>query len=71
MRSSLEREVWGSNLGPLKSNTVLQWLALAATISSIEAVLPERNDAEMGPANLLHAAAYHSECNKRFDLILI
>ena len=26
------------------------------------------NDAEMGPANLLHAAACYSEYNERFDL---
>ena len=28
----------------------------------------ECNDAEMGPANLLHASAYYSEYNERFDL---
>ena len=34
------------------------------------AVLYGRNDAEMGPANLLHALALYSEYNKKFDLIL-
>ena len=33
------------------------------------AVLFRRNDAEMGPANSLHASAQYSEYNKRFDLI--
>ena len=32
-------------------------------------VLLGRNDAEMGPANSLHASAYYSEYNERFDLI--
>ena len=31
--------------------------------------MPRRNDTEMGPANSLHAPAYYSEYNKRFDLI--
>ena len=30
--------------------------------------MPRRNDAEMGPANSLHASAYYSEYNERFDL---
>ena len=38
-------------------------------ISSNGAVLPGRNDAEMGPANSLHASAYYSEYNERFDLL--
>ena len=36
-------------------------------ISSKGAVLPGRNDAEMGPANSLHASAYYSEYNEIFD----
>ena len=36
--------------------------------SSKGAVLPGRNDAEMGPAHSLHASAYYSEYNDRFDL---
>ena len=68
-RSSLEREVWGSNLGPVKSNTVLPTARHRSDISSKGAVLLGRNDAEMGPANSLHAWAYYSECNERFDLI--
>ena len=35
---------------------------------SKEAVLPGLNDAEMGPANSLHASAYYREYNERFDL---
>ena len=38
-------------------------------ISSKGAVLPGRNDAEMGLVNSLHALACYSECNERFDLI--
>ena len=37
-------------------------------ISSKGAVLPGCNDAEMGPANSLHASAYYSEYNERFDV---
>ena len=33
--------------------------------------MPGRNDAEMGPANSLHASAYYSEYNERFDLITL
>ena len=29
-----------------------------------------KSDAEMGPANSLHAPAYYSEYNERFDLII-
>ena len=56
MRSSLEREVRGSNLGPVKSDTVLPTARHRYNVSS-KAVLPGRNDVEMGPANLLHASA--------------
>ena len=68
-RSSLEREVWGSNLGPVKSNTVLPTARNGCDISSKEAVLPWHNDVEMGPgpANSLHALALYSEYNERFD----
>ena len=40
-------------------------------ISSKEAVLLGHIDAEMGRANLLHALAYYSEYNARFDLITL
>ena len=33
-----------------------------------KAVLPERNDTEMGAANSLQTSAYYSEYNKRFGL---
>ena len=68
-RSSLEREVRGLNLGPVKSDTVLPTARHRCNISLKGAVLPGRNDAEMGPANSLHASAFYSEYNKRFDLI--
>ena len=45
--SSLEREVLGSNLGPVKSDTVLPTARHYCNISSKGAVLPGRNDAEM------------------------
>ena len=63
----LEREVWGSNLGPVKSDPVLPTARHRCDISK-GAVLPGRNDAEMGPANSLHASAYYSEHNERFAL---
>ena len=69
MHSSLERKIWGSNIGPVKSDTVLPTARHRCNISSKEAVLPWRNDAEMGPFNSLHALAYYSEYNQRFDLI--
>ena len=53
--SSLKREVWGSNLGLVKSDTVLPTARHRCDISSKGAVLPGRNDAETGPANSLHA----------------
>ena len=55
-RSPLEREVWGSNLGPVKLNKVLPTTRHRCNISSKGAVLPGRNDAEMGPKNSLHAS---------------
>ena len=69
-RSSLEREVRGSNLGPVKSDTVLPTAHHRCDISSKGAVLPGRNDEEMGPANSLHALAYYSKYNERFDFEL-
>ena len=68
MHSSLEQKVWGSNLGPASSDTVLPTARHLCDISSKEAVLPGRNDTEMGLANLLHALAYYCEYNERFDL---
>ena len=68
MRSSLEREVRGSNLRPVISHTVLPTAHHCCDIFSIEAVLPGRNDPEMGPDNSLHASAYYSEYNERFDI---
>ena len=38
-RSSLERNVWGSNLGPIKSTQFYQRLAIAANFFSKRAVL--------------------------------
>ena len=69
MCSSLERLGRGSNLRPVKSDTVLPTARHHCDISSKGAVLPGRNDAEMGPANSLHASAYYSKYNERFDLI--
>ena len=69
-RSSLEREVWGSILGPAKSDTVLPTARHGCDISSKGAVLHGRNDAEMGPANSLHASAYYSEYNERLDFVI-
>ena len=57
MHSSLEPEVRGSNLGPVKSDTVLPTARHRCDISSKDAVLPGDNDTEMGPANSLQALA--------------
>ena len=54
-RSSLDREVWGSNLKPVKSDTVLPTAWHRCDISSKEAELLA--DEEMGPADSLHALA--------------
>ena len=67
--SSIEWEVRGSNLGPLKSDTVLLTARHRCDISSKGAVLPGRSDAEMSPANSLHASAYYSKYNETFDLL--
>ena len=66
-RSSLEREVSGSNIGPVKSDTVLPTTRHRCDISK-GTMLSERKDMEMGAANSLHASAYYSEYNERFDL---
>ena len=68
-RLFLERKVRGSNLGPVK-DTVLPPARHRCDISQKGAVFPGRNDVEMGPANLLHASAYYSDYNERFDLFL-
>ena len=47
--SSLKRKVRGSNLGPVKSDTVLPTARHSYDISSKGAVLTGRNDAEMDP----------------------
>ena len=56
-RSFPEREIWDLNLRPAKSNRVLPTARHRCNISSKGAVLPKRNDAEMGPVNSLHASA--------------
>ena len=56
-RSSLEWEVRDSNLGPVKLDTVLRTACHRCYVSSKGVVLPGRNEAEMGPANSLHATA--------------
>ena len=67
MRSSLERKVWGSSLGPAKSVTVLPTVRHRCDISSKEAVLLGSNDTELGPANSLHASRITASIMK--DLI--
>ena len=57
MHLSSEQEVLGSNLGPVKSGTVLPATCHCCDISSKGAVLLGRYDAEMGPSSLLHASA--------------
>ena len=67
-RLSLEWKVRGSISGPVKSDTVLLTPRQRCDISSKEAVLSGCNDADIGPANSLHASAYYSKYNQRFDL---
>ena len=67
----LQREVFGSNLGPVKSDTPLPMARHHCNILSKGALLPGCNDTDMAPANLLHASAFYSEYNERFDLIFI
>ena len=55
--SFLEREIRGSNLGPVESDTVLTTAGHRCNTSSNGAVLPGRNEVEMGSANSLHASA--------------
>ena len=52
-RSSLARKDRDSNLGPVKSNSILATIRHRCTISSKGAVLFRCNDAEMGPSNSL------------------
>ena len=49
---------------------MLQTARHRCNISSKVAVLPRRYDAEIGPANSLHASAYKErlQYNERFDL---
>ena len=61
--SFLDQEVRGSNLGLVKSDTVLPMAQHHCDISWKEAVFPGRNDTEMGPAKLLNALAYYSKYN--------
>ena len=49
-------EAEGSNLKRVKSDTVLPTSCHRCSISLKRAVFPSRNDAEMGPANSLHAS---------------
>ena len=53
----------------IKSDTVFGTTRHRCEVSSKGAVLPGRNDAEMGPANSLHASAYYSKRNERFNLV--
>ena len=55
-RSSLEREVWGLNLGPVKSNSVLPTATNRCDISSKGTQWPRHNDIGVGSANSLHVS---------------
>ena len=58
-----EVKIWTGQL-----NTVLPTAHHHRDSSSKGAVLPWQNDAEMGPANSLHALVQYRKYNKRFDL---
>ena len=51
MRSSLEREVRGLNIGPVKSDKLLPTTRHRYDIFLKGAVLPRPNDVDMGSAN--------------------
>ena len=56
-RLSAVPEVWGSNLGQVKSNKVLPTALHCCDISSEGSVLPWHNDAKMNPTNSLVTVA--------------
>ena len=53
LATPMETDSLGSNLGPVKSDTVLPAARHRCDISLKEAVLPGRKDAEMGPRQLV------------------
>ena len=55
-RLFLDREVWCSNLGLVKSDSVLPMARHRYDISLDEDVLPWRNHAEIGHPNSLHSS---------------
>ena len=60
-RSSLEGNVWSSNFRPIKSDSVFKGSPPLQYFSGRSCVACRRNDAEMGPANSLHAPTLYSE----------
>ena len=66
--SAQDQQVCGSNLRLVKTDTLLPTAGHHCNIFLKEAVLPGRNDTEMGPANSLHALVRYSNYNERFDL---
>ena len=58
---------WGVQTTPNPSGIDVPGVANSSPSLS-KAVLPERNDTEMGAANTLQTSAYYSEYNKRFGL---
>ena len=65
--SSLERKVCGSNLGPVKSDTVLPTACPRCNISSDEAELPLAQEHVDKPCQLVTRFAEYSEYNKSFN----
>ena len=57
MQLCLEREICGSNLRPVKLDTLLPIGRHCSDISIIKNYFIERNVAEVGTANLLHPSA--------------
>ena len=60
-----------SRAGQIGLTVVLPTARHRCNISPKGALLPGRNDAEMRSVNSLHASAYYSEYNERFDFDLI
>ena len=64
MRSPLEWKGWGSNLGPIKSDTVANVSPPLRHFLERSCVVCRRNGAGIGPAKSLHASPQYSEYNE-------
>ena len=66
-RSSLERNLWGSNLSRENWTQCCELLAAAVAFFERSCVVHRRNDKEISPANLLHTWSLNSGYKESFD----